>query len=96
MCRRLILFICCAILIYVSAATAEIDSASEEQDFQNLDQEIQVLKQEVLELNRDLYILEEELLYPSSTQIAVYVSVDVGDLFDLDSGNLSGGESNDY
>ncbi len=87
MSRKLILFICCAILIYVNAATADIVDVgvNEEQDFQNLDQEIQVLKQEVLELNRDLYILEEELLYPSSTQVAVYVSVDVGDFFDLDS-----------
>lgn len=87
MSRKLILFFCCAVLVCVSVATADINdsSASEEQDFQNLDQEIQVLKQEVLELNRDLYILEEELLYPSSTQVAVYVSIDVGDLFDLDS-----------
>lgn len=87
MSRKLILFICSAILVYVSAATADIadTGASKEQEFQNLDQEIQVLKQEVLELNRDLFILEEELLYPSSTQVAVYVSVDVGDFFDLDS-----------
>ena len=85
--RKLILFICFAMLVCASAATADIadTGASKEQEFQNLDQEIQVLKQEVLELNRDLFILEEELLYPSSTQVAVYVSVDVGDFFDLDS-----------
>ncbi len=75
------------LLAYFSAAVADVNELNEnsEQDFQNLDQDIQVLKQEVLELNRDLYILEEELLYPSSTQVAVYVSVDVGDFFDLDS-----------
>ena len=85
--RKIILFICFAALSYMSAATADIEKSVENQDqnFQNLDQEIQTLKQEVLELNRDLYILEEELLYPSNTQVAVYVSVDVGDFFDLDS-----------
>ena len=87
MCRKFINLICCVIFIYISAATADIGESenNQEQEFQNLDNEIQQLKQEVLELNRDLYILEEELLYPSSTQVAVYVSVDVGDFFDLDS-----------
>lgn len=42
------------------------------------------LKKSVLKLNRDLLILEEELLYPASSQIAVFVSVDVGEFFKLD------------
>lgn len=46
--------------------------------------DIEALKQRTLELNRDLLILEEELLYPASSQIAVYLSVEVGDYFALD------------
>jgi hypothetical protein len=85
--KKFILFITCILLTYVCSVGADIGelNASEDQDFQGLDEDIQVLKEEVLELNRDLYILEEELLYPASTQVAVYVSVDVGDFFDLDS-----------
>lgn len=56
--------------------------------FQNLDKRIQNTKQEVLDLNRDLFVLEEELLFPASTQIAVFLSVDVGELFQLDSVQL--------
>ncbi len=56
--------------------------------FQNLDRRIQDTKQEVLDLNRDLFVLEEELLFPASTQIAVFLSVDVGELFQLDSVQL--------
>ena len=52
---------------------------------QGLDGNIQALKQEVIELNRDLLVLEEELLFPASTQVAVFVSFDVGTLFQLDS-----------
>src|SRR5882757_6008727 len=52
---------------------------------QGLDTRIQSLKQEAMELNRDLMVLEEELLFPASTQVAVFVSMDVGKLFDLDS-----------
>lgn len=43
------------------------------------------LTQNVQELNRDLLILEEELLFPTHTQVAVFVSMDVGHYFRLDS-----------
>lgn len=45
---------------------------------------VESLKESVLTLNRDLLILEEELLYPASTQVAVYVSMDLGTFFNLD------------
>ena len=57
----------------------------EAQSFRNLDQDIQDLKKEVLDLNRDLFLLEEELLFPANTQVALFVSMDVGDFFGLDS-----------
>ncbi|WP_317932536.1 hypothetical protein [Halioxenophilus sp. WMMB6] len=47
--------------------------------------EIESLKQELLGLNRDLLILEEELLYPANSQLALYLSMDVGEFFQLDS-----------
>ena len=50
-----------------------------------LDTEVQSLKQEVVDLNRDLFMLEEELLFPANTQVAVFVSMDVGTFFGLDS-----------
>ena len=39
----------------------------------------------MIKLNRDLLVLEEELLFPASTQVALFVSMDVGKLFELDS-----------
>jgi hypothetical protein len=54
----------------------------------SLDEEIQTLKQDVLALNRELFILEEELLYPASTQVAVFLSLDVGEFFSLDTVQL--------
>ena len=51
----------------------------------NLDTRIQDLKTEVIKLNRDLLVLEEELLFPANTQVAVFVSMDVGKLFELES-----------
>jgi hypothetical protein len=51
----------------------------------SLDDRIQAAKSDVIRLNRDLLVLEEELLFPANTQVAVFVSMDVGLLFDLDS-----------
>lgn len=51
---------------------------------QSLESEMQSLKQEVLTVNRDLFILEEDLLFPSGTQVNVFVSIDASDYFSLD------------
>lgn len=54
----------------------------------SLSDQVSDLKQQMIELNRDLFILEEDLLFPASTQVAVYVSLDVGEYFALDSVQL--------
>lgn len=54
----------------------------------SLDSSIEALKKEVLSLNRDLFILEEDLLFPSNTQFSVFLSMDAGLLFTLDSVQL--------
>jgi hypothetical protein len=51
----------------------------------SLDDRIQSAKADVIRLNRDLMVLEEELLFPANTQVAIFVSMDVGRLFSLDS-----------
>jgi hypothetical protein len=53
-----------------------------------VDAGMQALKDEVLDLNRELFMLEEELLFPANTQVAVFVSMDVGQFFALDSVQL--------
>jgi hypothetical protein len=70
----------------VAGAGVEQHAASGE--FQSLDQEVQALKKEVVELNKDLFVLEEELLFPANTQVAVFVSLDVGSFFAVDSVTL--------
>jgi len=50
-----------------------------------LDGRVQDVKNDVIKLNRDLLVLEEELLFPANTQVALFVSMDVGKMFELDS-----------
>ena len=57
-------------------------------DKRSLDARVQDLKKQAKALNRDLFILEEELLFPSNTQLAVFLSIDVGEYFRLDSVQL--------
>jgi hypothetical protein len=63
--------------------------AGESRDqFRSLDRDVQDLKKEVLDLNRDLFLLEEELLFPANSQVAFFISMDVGEYFALDSVSL--------
>lgn len=55
---------------------------------QPLSEQVESLKQTVLDLNRDLLILEEELLFPANTQVTVFLSMDVGEFFQLDAVKL--------
>ncbi|MEP7102018.1 MAG: AraC family transcriptional regulator [Burkholderiales bacterium] len=63
----------------VAVAPASTASAA------TLDNRVQDAKSDVIKLNRDLLVLEEELLFPANTQVALFVSMDVGKLFELDS-----------
>jgi hypothetical protein len=57
-------------------------------DTRGLDEEIQGLKKDVVDLNKDLFVLEEELLFPANTQVAIFLSMDVGEFFGLDNVTL--------
>ncbi len=70
------------------AQSVEVDEALARAEFRSLDSEVQSLKKEVLDLNRDLFLLEEELLFPANSQVAFFISMDVGEYFALDSVNL--------
>ena len=52
---------------------------------QSLDEQVQEVKSDVLGIAAELDQLEEKLLYPSTTQVAVFVSMEKADAFRLDS-----------
>ena len=71
-----------------AAAPPKVRRAEPPADTRGLDEEIQGLKKDVVDLNKDLFVLEEELLFPANTQVAVFVSMDVGEFFALDNVTL--------
>ena len=70
------------------AGADAVSSTEPPADTRGLDEEIQNLKKDVVDLNKDLFVLEEELLFPANTQVAIFVSMDVGDFFALDNVTL--------
>ena len=54
------------------------------EQIKGLDEQVQEIKTDVLSIAAELNQLEEKLLYPSDTQVAVFVSVAKGEKFRLD------------
>jgi hypothetical protein len=77
---HLLLLALCATL--ASAALAE---PSSKEAMQSLDEQVQEIKTDVLSIAAELANLEEKLLYPSDTQVAVFVSLAQDDPMQLDS-----------
>ncbi|MEO8063006.1 MAG: AraC family transcriptional regulator [Pseudomonadota bacterium] len=78
-----------ASILDAPAAGAEAPAAGEPPaDTRALDETVQGLKKDVVDLNKELFVLEEELLFPANTQVAVFISMDIGEFFALDSLSL--------
>ncbi len=75
---------CCSVIAML-IGTAALPAWAADAAPAGLDTRIQEVKGDVIRLNRDLLVLEEELLFPANTQVALFVSMDVGKLFELDS-----------
>ena len=73
--------------VAAETSTAPVTSAPAPES-RALDDKIESLKRDVLELNRDLGVLEEELLYPASTQVAMFLSLDAGVALTLEAVDL--------
>lgn len=68
--------------------TGENDSAATQDastEVNRVSKNIQQLKQQVIGLNKDLRLMEEKLLFPSSTKYSVFVSMSSGQFFALES-----------
>ena len=70
--------------LFMTSANVDAEEISKEQ-IKGLDEQVQEIKSDVLAIAAELNRLEERLLYPSNTQVAVFVSLQADDGFLLDS-----------
>lgn len=77
-----------AIILGISMLLVSIAAPAQEvsrEQIKGLDEQVQEIKSDVLGIAAELNQLEEKLLYPSHTQVAVFVSLAAGEEFRLDS-----------
>ena len=64
------------------------DTNRDQQQMRDLDEQVQQTKSDVLSIAAELNQLEEKLLYPSGTQVAIFVALSKGDQMRLDAVRL--------
>lgn len=86
----LVLAFSSAELVGLRAASMSGDknSTPDQEQMRGLDEQVQDVKSDVLSISQELSRLEEKLLYPSGTQVAIFVALTKGDQMRLDSVRL--------
>jgi hypothetical protein len=87
--RFLVFALFFAIAISIAGGAAAESASKSPASMQSLDEQVQEVKSDVLAIAAELSNLEEQLLYPSNTQIAVFVSIEEGHQVALDSARIS-------
>jgi hypothetical protein len=64
------------------------DATPDQQEMRGLDEQVQEVKSDVLSIAAELNQLEEKLLYPSGTQVAIFIALAKGDQMRLDAVRL--------
>jgi hypothetical protein len=72
------------ILMMVASGTSSWAQDNSRAEMRALDEQVQEIKSDVLGIAAELSTLEEHLLYPSNTQLAIFVSLASGEDFRLD------------
>jgi hypothetical protein len=67
---------------------AQPNEQKDQKEMRGLDEQVQEIKSDVLSISAELSRLEEKLLYPSGTQVAVFVALTKGDSMRLDAVRL--------
>jgi hypothetical protein len=79
--KNLAAFLLLLPVLSISTQAAEVTR----EQIKGLDEQVQDIKKDVLDLSSELSLLEEKLLFPSNTQVSLFVSLSGDEDFVLDS-----------
>jgi hypothetical protein len=65
------------------------EGSGSSREFESYDRDIEALKGDILELNTLLFQLQEDLLFPEDSSVVVFLSIEGGNYFSLDSVKLT-------
>lgn len=74
----------CVVLLIGSGATPGWAAEPTAREMRSLDEQVQEIKTDVLSIAAELSDLEERLLFPSNSQVAVFISLEQAESFRLD------------
>ena len=77
-----------ALLLCLGSVQGWAQQQNDQQQMRGLDEQVQEVKSDVLSISQELNRLEEKLLYPSGTQVAIFVALAKGDQMRLDAVRL--------
>ncbi len=76
-----------ALLLSLGSSHGQAEQ-NDQQQMRGLDEQVQEIKSDVLDISQELSRLEEKLLFPSGTQVAIFVAIAKGDPMRLDAVRL--------
>lgn len=83
--------VACAIVLLALFCLGSTPGRAQQDDQQlmrGLDEQVQEIKSDVLGISKELSLLEEKLLYPSGTQVAIFIALSPGNSMRLDAVQL--------
>jgi len=87
-CKSISKVLVVAVVLCLCSAPAWSQPEDDRRQMQGLDEQIQEVKSEVLSIAEELNRLEEKLLYPSGTQVAIFIALAEGESMRLDAVRL--------
>jgi len=79
---------CAFALVLCLGSVHALAQQNSRQQMRGLDEQVQEIKSDVLSISAELSQLEEKLLYPSGTQVAIFIALAKGDQMRLDAVRL--------
>ena len=83
-----VLLLCLSLGFIVTPGSAQESPQEMQTEMRSLDEQVQEIKSDVLGIAHELNLLEERLLFPSNTQVAVFVALEGDESFRLDAVQL--------
>jgi hypothetical protein len=87
-CNRTANRLIAVVFLFCLSTTLGWAQQDDQQQMRGLDEQIQEIKSDVLSIAEELSRLEEQLLYPSGTQVAIFIALAQGDSMRLDAVRL--------
>jgi len=76
------------LVLCLSSVRGWTQQNDQQQQMRGLDEQVQEIKSDILNISQELSRLEEKLLYPSGTQVAIFIALAKGDQMRLDAVRL--------